>query len=133
METFVIITTALLSFGALTLQNRSRAFFVLFLHLLLVLTVCSLAFRTLSGPGTLLVPFVDGWNRSPLMQLTNGRVYIMLAISLTMVATVSTVKARIMWSVTQTTSGRQSFSESSYCCLMMVWIHLTAIVSLLLL
>lgn len=106
---------------------------MLFLHLLLALTVCSLTYRTLSGSGTLLVPFVDGWNRSPLMQLTTFRVYMMLATSLTMVTTVTTVKARIMWSVTQTTSGRHSFSESPYSCLMMVWIHVTAIVSLLLL
>lgn len=133
METFVIIITALLSFGALILQARSRAFFVLFLHLLLALTVLSLTYRTLSGKGTLLIPFVNGWNRSPLMQLTNGRAYTMLAVSLTMVATVTTVKARIMWTVTQTTSDSQSFSESPYSCLMMIWIHIATIVSLLLL
>jgi len=133
METFVIITTALLSFGALILQDRSRAFFMLFLHLLLALTVFSLTYRTLSGTGTLLVPFVDGWHRSPLMQLTDVRVYMMLAVSLTLVATVTTVKARIMWTVRQTTSGRQAFIESPYSCLMMIWIHITAIVSLLLL
>lgn len=133
METFVILTTALLSFGALILQDRSRAFFVLFLHLLLTLTVCSLAYRTLSGIGTLLVPFLDGWERSPLMQLTNARAYTMLAISLTMVSTVSYVKAQIMWTVTQTTSGSHTFTASPYSCLMMVWIHITTIVSLLLL
>jgi len=135
METLVLSTTALSSFGALLLQTRARAFFVLFLHVLLSLTVGSLTFRALSGGGTLLLPFVDGWHRSPFMQLTHIRAYIMLAISLITTITIFSVKARVIWALPQTApaSADQSFAESPYCCLMMVWIHVGAIVSLLLL
>lgn len=135
METLVLSTTALSSFGALMLQDRSRAFFVLFLHLLLTLTVGSLTFRALSGDGTLLLPFVDGWQRSPFMQLTHVRAYTMLSVSLITIATVCRVKAQVMWALPQPSpspSG-QWFKESPYCCLMIIWIHITAIVSLLLL
>lgn len=132
METLVLTTASVLSFGALPLQARSRAFYVLFLHMLLLLTVGSLAYRTLSGDGTLLVPFVDGWPRSPLMQLTNVRAYSMLAISLFVTLTVCVVKARILLGQSPPSVANQSFADSAYCCLMMLWIHLLAVLALVL-
>lgn len=133
METLVLTATSVLSFGTLPLQARARAFYVLFLHTLLMLTVGSLAYRTLSGDGTLLVPFVDGWSHSPLMQLTNVRAYGLLAVSLLTTTTVFAAKARIIWALPQPSPVGQSFIESPYCCLMMLWIHLSAVLALVLL
>lgn len=132
METLVLTTASVLSFGALPLQARSRAFYVLFLHMLLLLTVGSFAYRTLSGDGTLLVPFVDGWPRSPLMHLTNIRAYSMLAISLFITLAVCITKARILLVQSPPPVASRSFADSAYCCLTMLWIHLSAVLVLVL-
>ncbi|MCY7356091.1 MAG: hypothetical protein LH609_01210 [Rudanella sp.] len=133
METLVLTATSILSFGTLPLQARARAFYVIFLHMLLMLTVGSLAYRTLSRDGTLLVPLVDGWSRSPLMQLTNFRAYSLLAVSLLITGSISLIKARIIGATPPVSPVGGSFSDSSYCCLMMLWIHLSAVLALVLL
>ncbi|TAE24594.1 MAG: hypothetical protein EAZ91_20245 [Cytophagales bacterium] len=132
METLVLTTTALGSFGTLSLQARSRAFYVLFLHTLLALTVGSLTFRTLGGTGTLLIPFVDGWSESPLMHLDSLRAYALLTISLLSWGLVVFVKGRLIWSATESVKAQSSFVGSRYCCLMLLWIHMVAIISLVL-
>lgn len=131
METFVLTTTAIGSFGALPLQSRARAFYVLFLHALLTLTVGSLTFRALSGGGILLIPFIDGWHSSPTMHLNAVRAYSMLAVSLFCFFGVLMAKARIIW-LAQTNSGDSSFTASPYCCLTTLWVHLAAILLLIL-
>ena len=132
METLVLTTASVLSFGALPLQARSRAFYVIFLHMLLLLTVGSFTYRTLSGDGTLLIPFVDGWPRSPLMHLTNIRAYSMLAISLLITLVVCIAKVRILLAQSPPPVASWSLANSAYGCLMMIWIHLLAVLVLVL-
>lgn len=131
METFVLAATALGSTGIMPLRLRARAFYVLFLHLLLALTVGSLALRTLSGGGTLLIPFWENCHYSPYMHLDEGRVYALLAVSLSSLMLVYSAKRRLIVAPAKQSTEGVSFVDSPYCCLLVLWVHLLTVIGIL--
>jgi hypothetical protein len=131
METFVLAATALGSTGIMPLRLRARAFYVLFLHLLLVLTVGSLALRTLSRGGTLLIPFWENCHYSPYMHLDKGRVYALLAVSIGSLILVCGAKRRLIVAPPKQSAQSMSFVDSPYCCLLFLWVHLLTIIGIL--
>lgn len=127
METSVLIVSAFASLVVPWLQTRGRAFFEVFVHLLITLTVGSLTIRALSGGGMLLIPFMENWPHSPLMHLSHLRVYSMLAISLTTLFTVFALDRRLIWMLPSPTGHSQPFVGTPASCLFGIWFHVAAV------